>query len=154
MFDFLDGISAWYWIGFALALGALELAVLSFFLLWAAGVAFLMAGVIANFPNITTNTQLVVFIGLSLILTVLGRYIFAQNLSDEKPKDDILNRQKARIIGATAVICHATDTQGIVEIDGIKWAVRWDHQTPCAIGDRVKIISIDVFLLHVERIIA
>ena len=73
--QFLNDISPWWWVAFALALGALEMATMSFFLIWPALSALIVAGLLAMTPSMTPEAQISTFSIVAVILTVLGRIV-------------------------------------------------------------------------------
>ena len=73
--EFLNGISPWYWVAFALALGALEMATFSFFLIWPALASLIVAILLAASPELSPAVQVSVFAIGAIFLTFAGRFM-------------------------------------------------------------------------------
>ncbi len=69
LFSFLQGISPWWWLAFGVALGAVEMATMSFFLIWPAIGAAIIAGVLLVLPDLAPNAQIALFAVLAVVLT-------------------------------------------------------------------------------------
>ena len=152
IFDFLNGISPWYWVAFALALGALELATFSLFLLWPACAALVMAVLLFASPGISASVQLVIFAVLSVFMMFVGRYFFAANLLGKDDQASDLNNRATRIVGRSGVVLTTNGDQGAIEVDGIRWQARWDAGSVREVGDRVQVVSADGMILTVTPV--
>ena len=73
MFGFLQAMSPWWWVAFAVALGALEMATMSFFLIWPALAALVLALVHWLMPGLGGEVQVVLFAALAVAMTFAGR---------------------------------------------------------------------------------
>ena len=126
VFDFLNGISPWWWVAAALALGTIEILTFSFFLIWPAIAAFLVAVLMWIFPEMTGAIQILIFAVASAVLTLIGR----QWVMTKKPTSDNpgLNNRASALIGRNAVLIEdlAGTALGNVEVDGIRWRARLD----------------------------
>lgn len=124
IFDFLTGISPWWWVAGALALGIIEVLTFSFFLIWPALAAFAVAVLMWLFPDMSGTWQILLFSALSVLFTVAGRQIVMNN----KPESDApgLNERSAQLIGRTATVIDGFAGGGVgnVEIDGVRWRAR------------------------------
>ncbi|MBY8974589.1 NfeD family protein [Rhodobacteraceae bacterium NNCM2] len=123
IFSFLDGISPWWWVAAALALGAVELVTFSYFLLWLALAAASVAGTLWVMPGFSGTAQVATFAILALIYTVLGWKLVGRHSQGEEAAG--LNNRARALIGRSAIVMDAFrgDT-GAVEVDGIRWRGR------------------------------
>lgn len=151
MFAFLDGISPWWWVAFALLLGAVELTTFSYYLLWLALAALSVAGVLVISPGLTGIGQTAAFCLLAVIYTLAGWILVQRNrpLQAEGP----LNNRASALIGRQAVVAGAfSGGIGPVEVDGIQWRGQIEADaTPPALGDVFKVAGTDGILLVLAR---
>lgn len=124
IFGFLTGISPWWWVAAALALATLEVLTFTFFLIWPAMAAVIVAIAMWLFPDMTGAIQILIFALLSIVLTIAGRmYVI-----DRKPVSEVpgLNERSSQLIGRRAVVVGGFEGGGLgnVEIDGMRWRAR------------------------------
>ncbi len=128
---FLTGISPWWWVAAALALGTIEVLTFSFFLIWPALAALTVAILMWAFPGLAGSWQIVVFAVLSILYTLIGRQwvMSRQQASSENPE---LNQRSAALIGRRAVVLDgfADGHTGNVEIDGTRWRAQLSIEQP------------------------
>ncbi len=126
---FLQGMSPWWWVAFALTLGALEMLSMAFFLIGPALAALLMSIILVAFPEMPGTVQLALFGVLSVLLT-LGfksqRHLFQQS---ETPNS--LNDRTARMVGKRGKVISFHHGTGSIEVEGIHWQAKAD---PTALG--------------------
>lgn len=151
IFDFLNGMSPWYWVALAFGLGALEMATMSFFLIWPALAALTMGGLLAASPNMTAETQVISFAVLAVLLTVIGRYLFTK-YGDGGEVSETLNKRSAHFIGRTGAVLEFANTEGVIELEGMRWRAKWIGDAGSAKGDKVRVTDVDGMVLHVEPI--
>jgi len=143
LFAFLDGISPWWWVALALALGVAELLTFTYFLLWLGLAAFTVALLLALFPELSGTLQVFAFAVLAIFYTVAGwAWLRRRQPGEEHPG---LNRRAAAMIGRQAVAVGAFRAGvGWVEIDGIRWRARVKDRTETPTeGDTVTITGVD-----------
>lgn len=145
-------ISPWWWITLAFVLGTLEMATLSFFLIWPALAALLMGGITVIFPSLSTETQLVIFAVLAFILTVIGRYILKKYANNGLNNNSVLNQRAKRFVGSVGIVLEADNGQGILEIKGMRWQIKWSDQEKITTGQSVRVIKTNGMVLDVETI--
>lgn len=75
LFTFLTDISPWWWIAFGIALGVVEMATMSFFLIWPALAAIAVGLFLIVAPSTSGEIQIAVFAILAVVLTFAGRYL-------------------------------------------------------------------------------
>ncbi|MEM7544441.1 MAG: NfeD family protein [Pseudomonadota bacterium] len=148
---FLDGISAWWWIAFAVALGAVEMLTFTYFLLWLSLAAFGVGLTVAVMPGMSGMAQLSTFAVLSVALTVAGRWWMSQRKAT--PSDvPGLNRRSERVIGRTGkALVEFENLEGIIIVDGVRWKARLTSGT--AVADQaLSVIDADGMMLICEPI--
>lgn len=148
VFDFLNGISPWWWVAAALALGTVEILTFSFFLIWPAIGAFVVAVLMWIFPEMSGATQMLVFAVISAILTLLGRqWVMSRKPTSENPG---LNNRASALIGRNATLIEdlSGTALGSVEVDGIRWRARLEANDAKAVsGATLRITSADGMVL-------
>ncbi len=124
LFGFLDGVSPWAWIALGIALGAVEMMTMSFFLIWpglaaiAVGVALWLA------PGLGGAAQVTLFAVLAVAATLAGRMAIRRGGQAPSDRPD-LNRRSERMIGRQGVAVQGfAHGEGAVEIDGLRWPAR------------------------------
>ena len=149
LFAFLNGISPWYWVTFAVALATLEMATMSFFLIWPAIAALIMGGVIAASPNMDGTWQVVTFAVLSVVLTFAGRSLL-KNFGDGGEENATLNQRGNHFVGRMGKTLECTAGVGAVEVEGMRWRAMWSDGQISEPGEMVRILSADGMTLNVE----
>ena len=124
LFSFLDGASPWWWIALGLGLGAVEIMTFSFFLIWPGLAAIAVGALMWVAPGMSGTMQLLMFAGLSIVLTLMGRWL----VLTRKPTSELpgLNNRASQLVGRTAIVLdgfHAGGS-GNVEVDGVRWRGR------------------------------
>ncbi|MEM1265676.1 MAG: NfeD family protein [Pseudomonadota bacterium] len=150
--DFLQGISPWWWVAFALMLGALEMLSLAFFLVGPALAAFVMSLLLVAFPDMPATIQLALFGVISVLLT-LGFQTQRHLLQPDEAPPNSLNDRRAQMIGRQGTIISFRHGRGAIEIDGIHWQAKAD---PSALGLKpgalVEVEGVDDGLLTIRRL--
>jgi membrane protein implicated in regulation of membrane protease activity len=153
-FDILGGISPWYWIAFALALGALEMATFSFFLIWPALAAVVVAGLLFASPDMTGSGQITVFAIGTIAATALGRFLITRYGDGSGTEDMMLNKRGQRFVGRTAIVLEFANGHGHIEVEGMRWRATWPTNQTSKSGDQVRVVRADGLVLDVEPIVA
>ncbi len=148
LFNFLEGMSPWWWVSFGVALAALEMIVASFFLIWPGLAAVIMAVLVWLMPSMLGEVQVVVFALLSILLFFLGRRIFQPN---DEPETGLNDRTK-QLIGKHAKVVLFDHGEGRVEINGLQWVAKWDGDGTSTPGDTVIITAADGMSVRVEPV--
>ncbi len=151
VFDFVAGISPWWWVAFALALGAIEMATMSFFLIWPALAALVMAVIVAMVPDMSGEAILALFAAVAIALTFAGRALVLRFGDGGGPETNLNNRSSA-LVGRRATVLEWDGGRGNVEIDGMRWAAVWDDTAPAETDGRVKVTAADGMTLHVQNV--
>lgn len=152
--DFLMDISPWWWVALALALGALEMATFSFFLIWPALAALIVAAFLAASPSLSPEFQLSAFAIASIALTFIGRQLFHHYGDGGGEEDALLNKRGARFIGRSGIVSEFSNGQGYVEIEGMRWRAIWAEDAHSKKGDEVRVTQANGLVLNVEPVIA
>ncbi|MEM1275079.1 MAG: NfeD family protein [Pseudomonadota bacterium] len=151
IFASLDGLSPWWWVAIALAIGAVELVTFSYYLLWIAFAAGSVAAAMWISPGMSGAAQVMTFSALVLIYTVAGwKFVGKRKQSSEA---SALNNRATAMIGRHAVAAEAFrgDT-GAIEIDGIRW--RGKLSAPGAAvtaGSQMKVVGTEGMTLLLDR---
>lgn len=149
LFAFLDGISPWWWIAFGIALGVIEMATMSFFLIWPA-LAALAVGIFLTFvPGTTGEVQITEFAILAVLLTFIGRHLM-HRFGEKDGASDNLNSRANLMIGRHAQVQEFIGPEGSVTIDGVRWHAIWQNGASSKRGATVKIIGADGMSLLIE----
>ncbi len=151
-FDQLAGISPWWWVGFGLVLGALEMVTGSFFLI-GPGVAAVVVGVtLFAAPGMAGEIQVTIFAILSIALTWAARIYTAK--AQQAPSDRPgLNKRSGQLVGKRGAVMDAFDHgEGAVEIGGVRWLAKLEEGDTLATGARVEVVAADGTTLVVKAV--
>lgn len=120
----LDGASAWWWIAFAVALGAAEMATFTYVLLWLALAALGPGLALFVAPGLSGMAQLTIFAGLSMTFLVGGRLWFKRH-PPAPAEGPALNRRAEQLVGRNARAFAAFENgEGVVLVDDVRWRAR------------------------------
>jgi len=136
LFAALEGLSPWWWVAFGITLGAIEMATMSFFLIWPGIAAVVMAALLWAVPAMPGEVQIAVFAALSVVLTYLFRARFLASTADIAPNG--LNERSNRMIGMQGKVLSFENGEGKVEIEGIPWVAKWESGAS-AVGGSVTV---------------
>jgi inner membrane protein len=149
IFPFLEDISPWWWVAFGIALGALEMATMSFFLIWPGLASLGVALLLGIVPGLSGYAQITVFALLSIALTFAGRSLL-HRYGDGDGMDGKLNSRANLMIGRHAEVLDFTGPEGNVTIDGIRWRARWPTESKAKAGENVKVTGAEGMTLLIE----
>lgn len=147
IFDALEGISPWWWVAFGILLMALEMATMSFFLIWPGVAAIAMAGLLTMAPTMPGEVQVALFGSIAVAITFTGRLVVRQ-FGDGGAPDSTLNSRSAQMIGRKGTVMSMTNGEAVVEIDGTQW--RAQLATPATAGTRVEVTGASGMVLTVR----
>ncbi len=149
LFDFLQGISPWWWVTLGVVLIGFEMATMSFFLIWPGLAALVIAVLLWIAPEMSGVAQVAIYAALAIAFTWVGRMIIKKTGQPESDKPE-LNRRSGQLVGRHATALAAFKAgEGSVEIDGVRWKAR-THAPAVAEGADVKIVGADGMILQVE----
>lgn len=152
LFQSLMGVSPWWWVAFGLALGALEMATGSFFLI-GPGVAAAIVGIVLFVnPQMAGEFQVTIFAIVSVILTWAARVYTAK--MREAPSDRPgLNQRAGQIIGRRGTVLDPFHHgEGAVEIGGVRWLAKLDEGEMLAKGKPVEVVAATGTTLTVKAV--
>jgi inner membrane protein len=144
--DWLDALAPhWFWLSLGLLLGAAEILIPGFFLIWLA-VAAIATGLIAWVLPVPIVGQVVLFAVLAIGAVYAARQWMIKNPG--APGDPMLNDRAARLIGEIVTVIEAIDGgSGRVKVGDSVWMAKGaDAPT----GARVRVTGSDGGALLVE----
>ena len=143
-----DQLSYWHWWSLAVLLIILEIFSPAAFFLWL-GIAAAVTGLITLIaPEMHWALQLVIFSIFSIVSVWLGRIWFKRNpIETDQP---FLNQPNEEFVGKIVVVEQAiSNSSGRVKVGDSSWKAIGEE---AAVGDKVRVKSVNVTLLTVERI--
>jgi membrane protein implicated in regulation of membrane protease activity len=147
----LDGLSPWWWVIIALALGSIEMATMTFFLIWLGLAALCMAGIMVLVPDMSGAMQITLFSVLSIVLTFVGRYLLNKFGDGAGDGGEHLNKRSAYLVGRPAMVLEFDGGKGVVEVEGMRWRAQWAENQTSTVGEAVRITRADAMVLFVEK---
>jgi membrane protein implicated in regulation of membrane protease activity len=150
IFNFLEGISPWWWIAFGIALGAVEMATMSFFLIWPSLAALVMALILFVSPSMSGEMQVMLFAIIAIALTFIGRGLM-DRFGDGGGAESVLNKRSEALVGRQARVLDFEAGEGAVEIDGMRWRAIWENGSKGAA--HVTITGADGMTLLVQDVV-
>jgi len=146
----LEGMSPWWWVAFAILLGAVEMLTPTTVMVWSAAAALITAFALWLLPGLGGAEQIALFAVLSIVLTFVGRSFFLRNLQRGEG-GSTLNRRADQIVGREAVVVAFDHAEGQVTVDGVPWPARLEAGQPVpAAGDRVRVARADGIVVWVR----
>mgnify|MGYP001029606892 CR=1 FL=1 len=149
----LNGITVWHWLGLALILLGLEIALGTFDLLWISGAAFLTAAwAVLPLPEFLDGWQVeaIVFAIASVILLIIGRTIVGdvRNRTSDRPD---LNQRGKSMTGKTGVaVTDFAGGEGRIKLGDTTWLASSDHGDIIRTGMSVRVVDADGTILRVQ----
>lgn len=151
MLVFLEGLSPWWWVAFAVALGAVEMLTFTYFLIWLSLAALGTAGVLAIAPSLSGGGQIAAFAVFAVIFTLAGRW-WQMNRKIVPGLAPGLNRRSERVIGRTGkAISNFENDEGTIVVDGVRWNARLVSGTAPA-GQTLTVVDADNMTLLCEPV--
>ena len=145
--EFIEGLGAWAWWVLGAVLLAIEVFAPGNVFVWF-GVAAILTGTLALFTELSWQTELIVFIALSVVLVVAGRRFFASRM--ESSDQPLLNERAVRYVGKTFVLAEPIiDGTGRIRIDDTQWRIEGADMPS---GTRVKVAGVDGTVLSVVKL--
>jgi inner membrane protein len=142
-------LGAWNWMALGLVLLALEIVVPGIFLLWI-GIAAIIVGTLAlmitNGGYWTWETQILLFLVLSLVSAYIGKRVMASG--NEVSDQPLLNKLGEQLVGRTATLAEPiAEGRGRIRLGDTQWRVT-GPDLPA--GAKVKVVSSNGTELGVE----
>lgn len=144
----------WHWMVLGLALGLLELAVPSFFIIWFGLGALLVGVALLAAPGIAFSGQIMLWTAASIAMTVLWFKVFRRE--DGKTRSG----QADEALGEIGVLVRAVEPLGVSSARGevrFQKPVMGSDVWPCladeaiAAGERVRVLAVDGQILKVGK---
>ncbi len=152
MLGFLDGISPWWWVAFAILLGALEMLTVSTLMIWSAGAAAVVALVLWLWPGLGTAGQIALFALCSIGFTFAGKALVSRQGTGADAARG-LNRRAEQVVGREAVVDSFAGSEGQVTVDGVPWPARLEPGAAApATGARVRIVAVDGIVVRITPV--
>ncbi len=145
----MDGFGlspALIWFLIALVLGGVELLTLTFFLLWPALAALIVALLTWIMPDMAIGWQIVAFAAFSVLLLIPGRK-WVKNSSLVK-NESIVNDRSASMVGRLGYIVSGKDGLYRVKVGDSEWGGRGDDALK--VDDQIRVKSVDGIVLVIE----
>ncbi len=146
MFEHLNG---WHWLVLGIVLFTLEALGAGGILVGAAAGAIVLALVLAVFPEIHWQYQLLMFGVLALLGTVIFWRFFRVGKADNETTK--LNNRMAQLVGVRAsLLIEVKGGRGKVQIQDALWAVSCTEDLK--VGTLVEVVGYDDNFLHVVKV--
>lgn len=137
----------WHWVLIFCVLFGFEIMVGTEFLLWLGLAAMASAVVKLAIPDISWQMQYALF-AFFCVIAVLAWRKFRKKDADIETDQPALNQRNRKYIGRTLALSEAIeDGLGKVKVDDTIWKVAGED---APVGTKVKVISAEGSLLHVE----
>lgn len=145
----------WHWMVLGLALGLLELAVASFFIVWFGLGALMVGAAMLVFPDMAFGTQVLWWTVASVLMTVLWFQVFRRDANKTR------SGQADEALGEIGVLVRTAEPLGVGSGRGevrFQKPVMGSDVWPCiadeaiAAGERVRVLAVDGQLLKVGKI--
>lgn len=139
-------IDFWHWWIFAVVLIIIEVLAPTFFALWVGIAAFLTGVILFIWPDLAWEYQFFIFAVLSILSIIAWRHYYTKNpIATDEP---LLNRRGEQYVGRVITLKEPIqDGQGKVRIDDSTWKIEGPD---CAIGTKIKIVSVNNVVFQVE----
>jgi len=144
----------WHWMVLGLALGLLELAVPSFFIIWFGLGALLVGVAMLAAPAIAFSTQILLWTVASVLMTILWFKVFRRDGGKTR------SGQANEVLGEIGILIRAVEPLGVESGRGevrFQKPVMGSDVWPCladeaiAAGERVRVLAVDGQLLKVGK---
>jgi membrane protein implicated in regulation of membrane protease activity len=138
----------WYWWTIGLALLAAEVFAPGAIFLWMGVAAGVTGAALLAVPEMSIESQLLIFSVLSVVAVVSWRTFFHKH---DRPTDQpSLNQRSAQYIGRVFTLNQAIQNgTGSVTVDDSRWNVRGPDMLA---GSKVKVTAVDGVILVVEAV--
>lgn len=144
---FLGGIDWWHWLVLAMLLVIVEIVAPSFFFLWIATAAGVMALVTLVVPSLHWETQFLLFGAIS-IGTLLAQWLILRHVRPAPSDQPSLNRRGEQYTGRRLTLVEPIENgYGAVRVDDTRWRVTGP---PLPAGRTVRVTGLEGMTLRVE----
>jgi membrane protein implicated in regulation of membrane protease activity len=141
-----DNLLYWHWWLFAIALIIVEVFSAGAFFIWMGVAAILTGFVLLVMPEISWQTQFILFAITSIAAILVGRSFFNRN--EVNTEDPTLSSQESSLVGKSFTVEQAIiNGSGRVKVGESTWKASGPD---CKAGSSVKVIAVDGAELIVE----
>lgn len=148
MGDFFTTVNHWHWLILAVTLVILEIFISGFVLFWLGLAAAIVGIILAAFPGMDWETQLVIFSIFSVLSIVLW-FKYGKNRGAESDRPT-LNKRGEQYVGRTFTLSEPiVDGIGKIKVDDSTWRIAGEDTDA---GEKVKVVGIESTTLKVENI--
>ena len=142
-------VTHWHWLALAVALAGLEMLSMSFFLIFPALSAALVALVVYVEPNLDWRVQVLIFAALSVVTTMLGRASLRKFRGTDGPP--LVNIRGQTYLGRRVRTTDALENgRGRVRMDDTWWTAHSMDGAPIPAEVLVEIADVDGATLKVK----
>jgi len=148
MNEFLTNLEYWHWLVLAMACILIEIFAPGAIFIWFGVSAGIVGILVMLIPDISWQVQLTLFGIFSLLSIVAWRQYRKKN--PEENLHPTLNKRGEELIGRTFTLSTPiTNNYGKIHVDDTMWKV---HGDDCAVGQKVKVTSIDGTVLNIMHV--
>jgi len=143
--SWISEIGPWHWLLAAIALIILEALLPATFFMWLAAAAGIVGLLLAIFPDLGWQVQLVLFAVFSVLSLILGRrYLRRHPIATDEPT---LNRRGHQYIGRVFTLDQSiVNGTGKLRVDDTTWKI---GGLDCVQGTKVRVTGVDGVVLLV-----
>lgn len=147
MESWVNNLTFWHWLAIAAILIILEIFSPGAFFLWLGIAAGCVAVVMFSSPELTWQSQLIIFAGFS-VASIVAWQLSIRMFPIEKDQGPILNRRAELYVGRTFVLAEAiVNGVGKIKVDDTTWRVQGPD---CPIGTQVVVTGVNGTILEVK----
>ena len=147
-------VTPWHWLGLALILLGLEMALGTYDLLWISGAAFITTAWSILPPVLMPvsgwEVEAIVFCVASLVLLILGRTVFSGWREAHQDKANLNNRANALVGKPAQAVTDFVGGEGRVRLGDSTWMAVSTDQTDIQTGQEVRVEGVDGTILQVS----
>lgn len=149
MGDFFTTFNHWHWLILAVILVILEIFVSGFVLFWLGIAAAIVGVLLAVFPGIEWETQIIIFSIFSVVSIVLW-FKYGKKRGAEDSDRPTLNKRGEQYVGRTFTLEEPiVDGVGKIRVDDSSWRIAGED---AEVGEKVKVVGVESTTLNVEKL--
>lgn len=147
--ELLDQMVFWHWWVIAMILVIVEIFSMSLFALFIAIAAAIVGFVAWIFPDISWESEAILFSVLSLFSIVCWHF-YRKTHPQQETDQPSLNKRGSQYVGRTFTLDAATENGiGKLSVDDSTWKI--ESEQDFKKGDKVKVTALDGVILRVEK---
>ena len=149
MGEFFTTINHWHWLILAVVLVILEIFVSGFVLFWLGIAAAIVGIILAVFPGISWETQIIIF-SIFSVVSIIMWFKYGKKRGAEESDRPTLNKRGEQYIGRVFTLSEPiVDGVGKIRVDDANWRIAGDDSEA---GTKVKVTGVDSITLNVEKV--